>query len=70
MGYLNYQIEHHVWPEMTIGQYRLAKPRLKALCERWGVPYRQEALWRRGAKMVAIATGDSSMKERADVELV
>ena len=70
MGYLNYQIEHHVWPEMTIGQYRLAQPRLKALCERWGVPYRQEALWRRGAKMVAVATGRTNMKERVDVELV
>ena len=61
MGYLNYQIEHHVWPEMTIAQYRLAQPRLKALCARWGVPYRQEAIWRRGAKMVSVAIGRAKM---------
>ena len=32
-GWLNYQIEHHVWPDLTLRQYRRAQPRLKALCE-------------------------------------
>lgn len=61
LGYLNYQIEHHVWPDMTMRQCRLAQPRLKELCARWGVPYRQEAAWRRGARMAAIATGRATM---------
>ena len=62
MGYLNYQIEHHVWPTMTMRQCRLAQPRLKALCARWGLPYRQEPLWVRGARMARVATGRERME--------
>ncbi|HEX4589677.1 MAG TPA: fatty acid desaturase, partial [Gemmataceae bacterium] len=28
-GWLNYQIEHHVWPDLTLRQYQRAQPRLK-----------------------------------------
>ena len=61
-GWLNYQIEHHVWPDLTLRQYQLAQPRLKALCEHYGVPYVQESVFRRFRKMVAIATGSERMK--------
>jgi fatty acid desaturase len=61
-GWLNYQIEHHVWPDLTLLQYQRAQPRLKALCERFGVPYVQESVFRRFRKMVAIAMGDGAMR--------
>lgn len=61
MGYLNYQIEHHLWPQMSVTGYRWAQPRLKALCERYGVPYVQAPLWRRLWAMCLIATGAHSM---------
>jgi fatty acid desaturase len=64
-GWLNYQIEHHVWPDLTLRQYRLAQPRLKAVCERYGVPYVQESVFRRFRKMAAIALGDAAMRRAA-----
>ncbi len=36
--WLNYQIEHHVWPAMTMAGYQRAQPRLKALCEEFSIP--------------------------------
>jgi fatty acid desaturase len=61
-GWLNYQIEHHVWPDLTLRQYQRAQPRLKALCERFGVPYVQESVFRRFRKLVAIAMGRAAMR--------
>lgn len=63
-GWLNYQIEHHVWPDLTLLQYQKAQPRLKALCGEFGVPYVQESVGRRARKMIAIALGVERM-ERA-----
>ena len=48
--WLNYQIEHHLWPDLTMLQYQSAQPRLEALCEKYGVPYVQESVWRRIGK--------------------
>ncbi len=66
-GWLNYQIEHHVWPDLTLLQYQRAQPRLKALCKRFGVPYVQESVFRRFRKMAAIAMGNAAMKHAAGV---
>lgn len=56
-GWLNYQIEHHVWPDLSMRQYKLAQPRLQAICERFGVPYVQESVWKRLRKTVKVMTG-------------
>jgi fatty acid desaturase len=61
-GWLNYQIEHHVWPDLTLRQYQLAQPRLQALCARYGVAYVQESVFRRFRKMIAIAVGATKMQ--------
>jgi fatty acid desaturase len=61
-GWLNYQIEHHVWPDLTLLQYQRAQPRLKALCARYGIPYVQECVFRRFRRMIAIALGDERMQ--------
>lgn len=60
-GWLNYQIEHHLWPDMSLLQYRRAQPRVREICERHGVPYVQESVWVRCRKAVAIMIGDASM---------
>ncbi|MFO7561446.1 MAG: fatty acid desaturase [Enhygromyxa sp.] len=60
-GWLNYQIEHHLWPDLPLLAYRRAQPQVKAICERHGVPYVQESVWRRCKKTVAIIVGDASM---------
>jgi fatty acid desaturase len=61
-GWLNYQIEHHLWPRLTLLQYRKAQPRVKAICARYGVSYAQEPVWRRVIKAVNVMTGKTSMK--------
>ena len=60
--YLNYQIEHHLFPALPMRQYRLIQPKVKALCEQYGVPYVQESIWKRVWKMTTIATGRKKMK--------
>lgn len=60
-GWLNYQIEHHLWPDMTMLQYRKAQPRVKEICERHGVPYVQESVWKRAKKLVDVMVGKTDM---------
>jgi len=35
-GWLNYQIEHHVWPSLSALSYQRAQPELKSICEKYG----------------------------------
>ena len=60
-GWLNYQIEHHVWPDLTLRQYQRAQPLLRALCDKYGVPYVQNSVWVRLKKTLAIMVGNESM---------
>jgi fatty acid desaturase len=46
-GGMNYQIEHHLFPDLSLVQLRLARPRLKRICERYGVPYKEEPVFPR-----------------------
>ena len=60
-GWLNYQIEHHLWPEMTASQYQKAQPLVKALCEKHNIPYIQESVFKRLMKTIDVMVGKSSM---------
>jgi fatty acid desaturase len=61
-GWLNYQIEHHLWPDMTMLQYQKAQPRVKALCKKYGVPYKQESVFTRVRKTVEIMVGRTTQQ--------
>ena len=61
-GFLNYQIEHHVWPDLSMKQYQKAAPRLKEICAKYGVPYVQESVWERLRKTVDIMVGKTTMR--------
>ena len=61
-GYLNYQIEHHMWPSLSMLSYKKGQPLVKAICKKHGVPYVQENVFARLKKTVDIMTGSSSMK--------
>jgi len=63
--WLNYQIEHHLFPDVPMLQYRKVQPRVREICERHGVPYVQESLWTRLAKMARIFVGDDRMRRNA-----
>lgn len=61
-GWLNYQIEHHLWPDLSMRQYQQIQPRVKALCEKYDVPYVQESVFRRFSKLWKILLGVESMR--------
>lgn len=60
-GWLGYQIEHHVWPDLTLLQYRWIQPRLQSLCREHGIPYVQESVWLRMKKTMDVLTGVATM---------
>jgi fatty acid desaturase len=45
-GNLDYQIEHHLFPDMPSNRYQRVAPRVKALCARYGLPYNSGSLTR------------------------
>lgn len=61
-GWLNYQIEHHVWPNLSMLSYQKAQPELRAICERHGVPYVQQNVFERLRQTLRIMIGDASMR--------
>ena len=65
--WLNYQIEHHLFPDLPMLRYREIQPKVKALCARYGIPYLQEGVFTRAKKMIAVAVGRASMKRAYEV---
>jgi len=61
-GWLNYQIEHHLWPDLSMLSYQKSAPLVKALCAKHGVPYLQHSVWWRLKKTVEIMVGANSMR--------
>jgi len=59
--WLNYQIEHHLFPDVPMLAYRRAQPKVQALCERFGVPYIQEPVALRFRKMARVFVGRARM---------
>ena len=60
-GWLNYQIEHHLWPDMTMLQYQKAQSKVKAICLKHNVPYIQESVYKRLIKLLNVMVGKDSM---------
>ncbi|HEX3909248.1 MAG TPA: acyl-CoA desaturase [Solirubrobacteraceae bacterium] len=38
-GNLSFQVEHHLFPDMPSSRYAQAAPRVREVCERYGLPY-------------------------------
>ena len=38
-GNLSFQVEHHLFPDMPSSRYQQIAPRVKAVCEQYGLPY-------------------------------
>jgi fatty acid desaturase len=60
-GWLNYQIEHHLWPDLSLKQYQYVQPKVLQVCKKHGIPYCQESVFKRLAKAVDIIAGRTSM---------
>jgi fatty acid desaturase len=63
--WLNYQIEHHVFPDLPMRQYQIVQPKLQALCEKHGVPYVQGNVLGRVKKMLDVFVGKTKMMRLA-----
>ena len=62
-GFLNYQVEHHMWPDLSMRSYQKAQPRVKALCAKHGIPYIQHNVFYRLKKTVDIMIGNNHMRK-------
>ena len=45
-GNLSHQIEHHLFPDMCSNRYQEVAPRVRALADRYGIPYNSASLFR------------------------
>jgi linoleoyl-CoA desaturase len=45
-GNLSYQVEHHLYPDLPSSRYKEIAPRVKAICEKWGLPYNTGPFWK------------------------
>lgn len=61
-GWLNYQIEHHLWPSLSMLSYQKSAPMVREICAKHGVPYIKENVFIRLKKTVDIMVGNTSMK--------
>jgi len=61
-GWLNYQVEHHAWPQLSMLSYQKAAPEMRAICEKHGVPYVQQNVFKRLKKTADIMAGHTSMR--------
>eukprot|EP00928_Gymnodinium_smaydae_P097447 TRINITY_DN8831_c0_g2_i2.p1 TRINITY_DN8831_c0_g2~~TRINITY_DN8831_c0_g2_i2.p1 ORF type:complete len:342 (-),score=47.12 TRINITY_DN8831_c0_g2_i2:184-1209(-) len=61
-GYLNYQGEHHAFPDLSPLHYQRLHPRFKTVCEEFGVPYVQENIVTRSMKTIDIIVGKGKHK--------
>ena len=59
--WLNYQIEHHLLPNLPMSTYRTIQPKVKILCERYRIPYIQDNVFKRFKSLSDIFVGNSSM---------
>jgi fatty acid desaturase len=61
-GWLNYQIEHHLWQDLPMSAYSKLQPKVQNLCAQMRIPYVQESVWKRLRKTLDIMVGRTSMK--------
>ena len=61
-GWMNYQVEHHLWPNLSMLSYQRAQPLVKKICFKHGVPYIQQSVFRRLWKTIQIVVGTASMR--------
>jgi len=46
-GWLNYQVEHHMFPNIPLSQYQKMQPVVKEICKKHNLEYRQESVFKR-----------------------
>ena len=52
-GHLSHQIEHHLFPDIPARRYPEIAPRVRALCEKYGLPYNTGSFWQQYGSVLA-----------------
>ena len=60
-GWLNYQVEHHLFPNLPLSQYQKMQPLVKEICEKHNLEYRQESVFRRLKMTIELLIGKTKM---------
>ncbi len=60
-GFLNYQVEHHIFPDMPLSFYQKTQPLIKEICKKHNLEYRQESVFKRMAMTIELMTGKTKL---------
>lgn len=60
-GWLNYQIEHHLFPNLPLSQYQKMQPIVKEICKKHNLEYRQQSVFRRVYMTVELMVGKTKL---------
>ena len=60
-GFLNYQVEHHLFPNMPLSYYQKMQPLVKEVCRKHNLEYRQESVFKRINMTVDLMIGKTKL---------
>ncbi|QSZ43042.1 fatty acid desaturase [Sulfurimonas aquatica] len=60
-GFLNYQIEHHLFPNMPLSFYQKMQPMVKEICKKHNLEYRQDSVFKRILMTVDLMVGKTKL---------
>jgi len=60
-GFLNYQIEHHLFPNMPLSYYQKMQPIVKEICKKHNIEYRQESVFKRANMTIELMVGKTKL---------
>ncbi len=60
-GFLNYQIEHHIFPEMPHSGQQRMQPIIKEICKKHNLEYRQESVFKRIGMTIDLMVGKTKV---------
>ena len=60
-GFLNYQVEHHIFPDRTHYFYQKSQPIIKEICKKHNLEYRQENVFKRLFMTVELMVGKTKV---------
>jgi len=60
-GFLNYQVEHHLFPDMPNSFYQKMQPVVKEICKKHNLEYRQESVFKRIGMTMDLMVGKTKL---------
>ncbi len=60
-GWLNYQVEHHLFPNLPLSQYQKMQPLVKEICKKHNLQYRQESVFKRMYMTIELMVGKTKL---------